>query len=62
MNDKEFDPHERRIPLAERRGGGRPLPKPAGGKSAQWKPPAKGTTPADRKKRNTNNDRRLQRE
>ena len=56
MNDEEFDPHERTIPLEKRRGGGRPLPKPAGRKARKWQTPTGGTTPADRKKANTNKE------
>ena len=52
MEDKEFDPHERTVPMEKRRGGGQPMPRPAGGKSKKWQPPTKGTTPADRKKQN----------
>lgn len=50
MSDKEFDPHERTVPFKQRRGGGGPMPKPAGGKVRKWQPPTGGTTPADRKK------------
>lgn len=56
MNDKEFDPHKRTVPLEKRRGGGRPLPRPAGGKSRKWQPPSGGTTPADRKKPNAHKE------
>lgn len=56
MDDKEFDPHQRTIPFEKRRGGGRPLPRPSGGKAKKWQPPTKGTTPADRKKQNVNQE------
>ena len=56
MNDKEFDPHQRTIALKDRRGGGRPMPRPAGGKAKKWQPPTGGTTPADRKKPNANKE------
>lgn len=56
MDDKEFDPHKRTVPFEKRRGGGRPLPKPAGGKSSQWQPPTGGTTPADRDKPNAHKE------
>ena len=52
MEQKEFDPHERTVPMEKRRGGGRPMPRPAGGKPKKWQPPTNGTTPADRKERN----------
>ena len=58
MKEKEFDPHERTVPMEKRRGGGRPMPRPAGGKSKKWQPPTKGTTPADREKQNTNPEAR----
>ena len=53
MSDKGFDPRERTVPVQRRRGGGQPEPRPAGGKAKKWQPPTKGTTPADRKKQNT---------
>ena len=42
MNDKEFDPHERTVPKERRRGGGQPMPRPAGGKAKKWEPPNQG--------------------
>lgn len=56
MSEKEFDPHERTVPFKQRRGGGGPMPKPAGGKAKKWQPPTGGTTPADRKKQNVNQE------
>ena len=56
MSDREFDPHERTVPFEKRRGGGRPLPRPAGGVAKKWEPPTGGTTPADRKKENVNRE------
>ena len=53
MGEMQFDPHKRTIPMEKRRGGGRPMPKPAGGKAKQWKIPSEGTTPADRKRKDT---------
>ena len=35
MSDEEFDPHKRTVPFKQRRGGGGPMPKPAGGKAQE---------------------------
>ncbi len=56
MDGKEFDPHQRTVALKDRRGGGRPMPRPAGGKAKKWQPPTGGTTPADRKNPNANKE------
>jgi hypothetical protein len=52
MKEKELDPHERTVPMEKRRGGGRPMPRPAGGKVKKWQTPTGQTTPADREKQN----------
>lgn len=54
---------ERAAPPAERfgiekrsRGGGQPKPRTPSGETKNWKRPTGGTTPADRKKRNANQE------
>lgn len=56
MNDKKSDPHERTVPMEKRRGGGRPLPRPAG-TPKRWQPPTNGTAPADRNKQTSNKEK-----
>ena len=51
MDDKEFDPHKRTVPFEKRRGGGRPMPRPAGGKAKKWQPPKNESTPSKRSKK-----------
>ena len=57
MEQEKPTKHEERFGVEKwSRGGGRPKPRPAGGFVEKWQPPTKGTTPAERKKRNVDQE------